>query len=907
MKPFFLTHSLLVYRALKIVFSIFIVINLNAQNKAYEIKGTVRDKASQQSIISATITAFKLDKDTLLTTFGLSDTKGNYRLLLKKENSLYRINVKAFGYEEQIVECQLNDTTTTKRYDFELVPMPIQLNEVVVKAQVPIRSNGDTTIYNASSFRNGSEKSVEDLLKKLPGTQIREDGKIIYNGKIVQKVFLEGEDFFGKKYELVTRNLGADLVEKIEAIDNYSENPLLADIRKSGQVALNLTIRPDRKLKVFGNVAMGVGHRARFETSGALFSLVNRLKVGIIESANNIGYDPISTTQANLEYEESDFKGAAGTDTDTQLFIQNQFSSGSNLNARRSRFNQVGVGGLNVNYRINTKLRVKAFGYYSQDKQRLTSLNEQLFFSEQGNISVRDSAVRFRQPKLFTGQLRMDYQPTAKTNFQFISTTQNIATQTSTLLESTNPLLSESVKINGEDNSFQSNYQLKIVHRLKGKTAFLFETNYSHNNTPQNSTIQSGRYANYFNISGDYNKLFQQIKLDGNEFKSSAGVKGATSVGSYTLGVSFFQKNEHFNSEAGLLSTNPALVPLDSSFINNSYYSKKIASLEGLYSLRKKKWQLSAGGVLQAAIVDFDNIRSFQKQLFFFNPNVSFNRNFGNKRLSFQYSRSQSLPSLNEIVSSYVLRDYRSFQNGTPAFNLTRTERVAVSFLQSNYSKLYAYWLTFLYNNTRGSYIHQLVFSNLLNFQTAQPIDTPIHQYTLMWQLDRLIYPISTKIRWESFLSQFDQINVLERATLRKNQIQSFDNNLYFISAFEGSFNFEASSHLSLYRVVGFSQSVPVLWKPKITFFFKPTSKLNLSLTGEYYSWSGTSQNTSTFFSDLRIGFNPKNPKWVFNFDGTNLLNNRVLLFNQISNVLISNQLHYLQPRILMIRAERKF
>jgi hypothetical protein len=657
----------------------------------------------------------------------------------------------------------------------------------------------------------------------------------MFNGKLIQKVLLEGEDFFGKKYELITRNMGADLIDKVEAIDNYSENPLLSDIRKSGEVALNLTIHPDRKLKVFGNVAVGLGLNERFETNGALFSLVGRLKAGIIGNANNIGYDPISSTQSDLEYDESDFKGASGTDTDTRPFIQTQLSSGSNLSARRSRFNRVGLGGVNANFKVNARLKIRTFGYYSGDRQSLISINELTFLSEQNAINVRDSSVRFRLPKLYMGQIRIDYQPNTKTNFQVISNLKNADTQFSSLFSSRNAALSENIAANGSENSRQSNHQLKVVRRLKGKNAFLFEASYSGNKLPQQNAIVSGRYATFFKAPNEYNKLLQQIDLTDYEIKSAAGLKGTSTFGSYTLGVNYFQKNEYLRTQAGLQTADFKSISLDSSFINNVQYAKRIGSLEGQYSIRKKKWQISAGGVLQVAGAAFEegnNVQNFDNQRVFFNPNINFGKSFGNKRVSLQYSRSQALPSLNDLVGNYIMKDYRNFQRGTPLFNQTHTERFALTFLQSNYSKLYSYWLSFFYNKTKGSYINQVYFSDILNFQTFQPINTPIRQYSIMGQLDKLIFPISTKIRWEGMVSQFDQINIIQGGGLRQSRIQTIDNQLFFLSAFDGSFNFEASSQLNLFRISGITQSNPTLWKPKLVVFIKPLNNLHLNLTG---------------------------------------------------------------------------
>src|SRR5690606_27441794 len=99
----------------------------------------------------------------------------------------------------------------------------------------------DTVVFNINSYKDGTERKIEDVLRKLPGIEINElSGIIKYKGKSIETVMLEGDDLFGSNYTLGTKNINADMVTEVEAIENYSENALLKGIEHSEKVALNL-------------------------------------------------------------------------------------------------------------------------------------------------------------------------------------------------------------------------------------------------------------------------------------------------------------------------------------------------------------------------------------------------------------------------------------------------------------------------------------------------------------------------------------------------------------------------------------------------------------------------------------------------------------------------------------------
>lgn len=156
------------------------------------------------------------------------------------------IEVKAEGYYELTVTIDKPEKEKTYSYNFMLIKIKeYELEEVIIRGKKrPFEIKKDTISYSVSEYIDGSERKVEEVISKLPGVDVNEQtGEIRYKGKTVETVTLDGDNLFGFNYTLGTKNINVDMVEQIEAIDNYTENPLLKGIEQGGKVSLNLKLK----------------------------------------------------------------------------------------------------------------------------------------------------------------------------------------------------------------------------------------------------------------------------------------------------------------------------------------------------------------------------------------------------------------------------------------------------------------------------------------------------------------------------------------------------------------------------------------------------------------------------------------------------------------------------------------
>lgn len=199
-----------------LVLIMFIIPGMVTAQKNGLIKGILFDTLAKKPVSNATITLMK-QKDSSLVSFTMSDNNGRFELT-NLPAARYRLLMTHVNYYNNIINFIIDDNH--KSIDLEKITMndkTIVLKEVVVSSEAPaVTLLGDTVQYNAGSFKTQPNASVEDLLKRLPGVKVDKDGNVKAQGEKVQKVLVDGKEFFGNDPKVATKNLPADAVDKVQ-------------------------------------------------------------------------------------------------------------------------------------------------------------------------------------------------------------------------------------------------------------------------------------------------------------------------------------------------------------------------------------------------------------------------------------------------------------------------------------------------------------------------------------------------------------------------------------------------------------------------------------------------------------------------------------------------------------------
>lgn len=175
---------------------------------------------------------------------------------------------------------------------------PKQLKEVVVKGKADIRAKGDTLEYDAAHYKTKDNAVVEELLRKLPGVRVDRAGNIIAQGETVQKILVDGKEFFGNDPTIATRNLPADMVSKIQVLDKASDQAAFTGVDDGHNTkTINIITKKDRKKGYFGNVSAGGGTSDRYDAGMNVNSFSGNQQLSLLLKSNNVNKSGFSASE----------------------------------------------------------------------------------------------------------------------------------------------------------------------------------------------------------------------------------------------------------------------------------------------------------------------------------------------------------------------------------------------------------------------------------------------------------------------------------------------------------------------------------------------------------------------------------------------------------------------------------
>lgn len=251
------------------------------------VKGKLVDTAGRQTLSEATVSVIQA-KDSSLIGFTISDKKGFFEIKnLDARN--YQLIVSFTGYEN--LKKSFSITTDKKTFDFGDIPLQKEfktLQGVVVTDAAPVRVKDDTISFRADAFKTKPNASAEDLLKKLPGIQVQKDGTVNAMGENVQKVYVDGKEFFGTDPKLATKNITADMVDQIQVFDDMSEQAKFTKIDDgSRSKTINIKLKKDRNKGDFGKLTTGAGTEGRYEGNLSFNHFRGNQRISLLAAANN--------------------------------------------------------------------------------------------------------------------------------------------------------------------------------------------------------------------------------------------------------------------------------------------------------------------------------------------------------------------------------------------------------------------------------------------------------------------------------------------------------------------------------------------------------------------------------------------------------------------------------------------
>jgi len=156
-----------------------------------------------------------------------------------------------------------------------------ELGLVEVVSEMPVTMKGDTLTYKTEAFTTGTERKLEDVLEKLPGFQVDENGGVKVQGKNVDKVLVDGKPFFDGDTKLATKNLPANAVDRVQVLKNFNEIAPIRGMDTNETLALNIELKEGKKNMVFGDLTAGIGPQKRYLAHANTFYYAPKLNLNL--------------------------------------------------------------------------------------------------------------------------------------------------------------------------------------------------------------------------------------------------------------------------------------------------------------------------------------------------------------------------------------------------------------------------------------------------------------------------------------------------------------------------------------------------------------------------------------------------------------------------------------------------
>ncbi|GAB3940266.1 TonB-dependent receptor [Spirosoma harenae] len=709
-------------------------------------------------------------RDSSLVSFGITDGDGKF-VFPKIAEGKYRVLVTYVGYRGKAKSVSITSSDPTVDVGtIDIVGQSQTLTEVSVQGErAPIAVKGDTLEFNAGSFKTRPNAQVEELLKKLPGVEVDRDGAIKAQGQAVTKVLVDGKPFFGNDPKMATRNLPADIIDKVQLFDQSSEQSTFSGVDDGDrEKTINITTKRDKRKGSFGQQSLAIGPKpgddARYSGRVSLNQFNDGRQISMLGMANNINQQGFTAQDLGLG---NSFGGAG----------QGQGGGGgSNIvrgGAGGGSFgggNQVGSSAITsswaggINYRDGWGKKIDVVSSYNISNTN-TLTNQQshrvnVIPSGTSGVPARSDAGFIRDQTNGSDNtntnnrfnLRLDYRIDTLTTIRVIpslswlnsnySNSSNARTVTSEGVMAN----SSQTNYNSSGNGFTGSNSLFLFRKFqkKGRT-FSVNWTISANNQDNEGFNKS---LNQFNgsstsltsgvITKDTITGITTQRIDQRNNQQTRAMTNTINV-SYTEPLSLRQTLEfHYNLSNNHNTSNRAVNDFNSltnqydqlnSLLSNNFINDYVTNRGGLtWQTKRLKYTYALGVDAQQASLNSDNLtyreRSVNRSFTNFLPNALFTYNFGKQRtLRFNYRTRINAPSVSQLQPVPNNTNPLNIQYGNPALQPEYSHNITLNFNRFNSATFRNMFAFVSASRTDNKIVNSTVFAPN-GAQTTTPINT---------------------------------------------------------------------------------------------------------------------------------------------------------------------------------------
>jgi hypothetical protein len=682
----------------------------------HTIHGRIIDSADNRGLVGASVRILTV-KDSVIQVQGTSD-HGVFQLKPVAVGQ-YKIQVSYLGYKESVKTIRITGNNDPLEQIISLLPSYQTLDEITIQVPTGPVLKGDTTEFSAAAFSTEKFADADALVTQLPGVTLDENGNLQAGGETITKIIVDGKEMYGTDPNIVLKSLPADIIDKIQLIDDKSEQAKFTGFDDGERrKVINIVTRKDRRVGYNGRLSGGMGDTERFNTGGNVHMRNQNQAFGIFLVGNNVNRDNFSMPSIGGDTQN---QGGGGGGGGRNRGINDTYTASANYSDEY--FNE------KIKFRMeykfsNTNNSTQSFS----NREFLMGTNANQFNTQsvtRGSINKsHQSNLRFEFD--IDSNQRIDFRP----NFSVQQNNANSLSNNQTMLSALDPI--NRSNLNNENKNRNLSFGGNLDYRLKlNQTGRTISLNINGNHNSNKGLAQSYSLNEFFE-----NALLDRRDTISNQNNTVGRGNGVTGRLAYTEQISqnsriqanySLRNNSNYNNRETyeFLAETGQLGELNRQ-LSNEFRSDYVFQSGGIsYQISKKDhFSVDIGTDYQVANMvnnrSFPEVAKYESTFDAFLPNANLTYRFNKEQnVQFNYRTSTNAPNINQLQEVV--------DNQNPLFVRTGNASLDQEF-RNNFS--------FIYNLVKQS--NGLTFSTNLN---AELSNNKIVNSTYIASADTMILP----------------------------------------------------------------------------------------------------------------------------------------------------------------------
>ena len=841
--------------------------------------------------------------------YAITNNKGKFSLNLKP-NTNYTIKLSYIGMKNK--EFAITTKTENITQNIVMEVGGIELDGVEIVREMPVSIKGDTIVYNADSFKTGTEKKLEDVLKKLPGVEVNADGEVQVEGKTVQKLMVEGKDFFDGDTKLGVKNIPADAIDKIQVLRNYNEIGQLKGLENNEEsVAMNIKLKDGKKNFWFGDMTAGGGTRENNNTTKLDRYIVNpkafyyspKYSINVISNFNNIGELPL-TIQDYFKM-TGGFRGMMKKGGSSFNVASNDLGI-SALRNNSAKSIETKFGATNFSYTPIKTWTLSGFAVISYSNTQIENNSQSTILASKTQINSNETPVQQTNYGLL--KLSSTYKP--NTNFQFdydilakkSSQTENSLINRETIVNSVSAL--DDISTYKKQNPTSVNQNFSIYYTLKEKSVFDLEI--QHLYQEEDPFYNANLKIPPFQLAGfdtaqtrsdlNQSRFVKTNKLDSKlDYYYMVTPKSNFNV---TLGNTYSYQN--FNSyifqmlDNGIrndlndpTNTNQVTYNFNDAFVGLHYKMLlgKVTITPGfsehLYSMKNNQLNTDVTNTFNKFLPDVFMLYQIKKS----------------ETLSYNYSFTNAFTDISQLVQGYILNGYSSLFRGERNLENATNQVHSLRYFKYNMFNFENIFANASYTRTMDAVKTNATFTGANQLSTPYNSNFPDQTATGMGSYGRSFLKnykasASVNVNWSKFTNvQNSVVATAESFT----QTYSAKASTMFKEIPNIEFGYSTT-------INNYNHSIFYTNTPSVTLDYYFLDGFSFVTDYQFYHYFNSDKTIDTHYQFLNASLNyqKKDSKFEYKIAATNLLNTNSLNSNSFNQFTISSSQYIVQPRYII-------